>query len=161
MADYRRFDSSSTTANHGVRVTGIERRTAGTTELIEVKFFRSSKNERYKDVEHVASFRANDKRFGYVLDRLQKGDRVTIRGPVHNRAYLPKDVKPSSLKTAEDVAKAIRIVAEIPFPEEIVCHEDLRQRTPGGGEIEDDSLGGGKEEAADEPAGGEGFFGDE
>lgn len=150
--EYKSYDTACNSAFYNVRLAkDPETFTAGTTELVKLTFVRSSRNDRYRDVWITASFRAEDKRFGAVLAKLQKGDKLVVEGPVHYRTYQVNGKKGPD---------AVRFEGEIPFPTNLVVLTDLRDREAAPAEGEFDPAEGDSAPAGDpgEPDGDGGYF---
>lgn len=129
----RTYDTSNTIEYRKVRIAfDPEVVQAGETELVKVKFYHGNRNAnpekpRFTDAIVTATFRKDDKRFSYVLERLQKGDFVCVAGEARTRVFLKKDGEPG-------------MEIEIPFANVLIPLVDLKEREAGlaGGDADED-----------------------
>lgn len=120
----RTYDTSNTIEYRKVRIAfDPEVVQAGETELVKVKFYHGNRNAnpekpRFTDAIVTATFRKDDKRFSYVLERLQKGDFICVAGEARTRVFLKKDGEPG-------------MEIEIPFANVLIPLVDLKEREAG------------------------------
>lgn len=122
MSDFKRYDSNKRAEYINVYLATEPKRkeTPAGQKLVELTWVDNSRNERYVEAIFVsATFRADDKRYSYVLDRLKKGDKVTVQGPGPFARLFT---------TGEGKKKEVRVAFEIPFPDTLICHESLKDR---------------------------------